>query len=175
MPHVLTDVARALMQSRIHTFALYLLSNIPGFPPIIQTVNILGITAIMGSIVMIDLKVLGLALPGQRTSEVVHRLMPWMWWALPVNAISGLTLVLARPLRYAVNPVFGLKFTMLVPAVLLAGVFHLAYTKDRQFWERSPGRRASAKVIAILSLLLWIGVVFAGRWIAYADYFFDME
>jgi hypothetical protein len=163
------------MQSPLHTFALYLLSNVPGFPPIIQTVHILGVTAVMGSIVMIDLKVLGLALPSQSTRELVHRLMPWLWYGLPVQAISGLTLVLARPLRYAVNPVFGLKFTMLAPAIVLAAVFHLATIKDPYFWERSLGRRASARIIAGLSLLLWIGVVFAGRWIAYADYFFVME
>ncbi len=175
MPQVLSDVARALMQSPLHTFALYLLSNVPGFPPIIQTVHILGVTAVMGSIVMIDLKVLGLALPGQGTRELVRRLMPWLWYGLPVQAISGLTLVLARPLRYAVNPVFGLKFTMLAPAIVLAAVFHLATIRDPYFWERSLGRRASARVIAALSLLLWIGVVFAGRWIAYADYFFVME
>jgi hypothetical protein len=175
MPHVLTDVARALMQSRIHAVALYLLSNVPGFPPIIQTVHILGITAVMSSIVMIDLKVLGLALPSQSVGELVRRVMPWMWWALPVQAISGLVLVLARPLRYAVNPVFGLKFTMMIPAVLLAAVFHIGCISDPYFWERSLGRRATAKIIAGLSLLLWIGVVFAGRWIAYADYFFTME
>ena len=101
--------------------------------------------------------------------------MPWMWWALPVQAISGLVLVMARPLRYAINPIFGLKFTMLTPAILLAAVFHLASMKDSYFWERSLGRRATARIIAGLSLLLWIGVVFAGRWIAYADYFFAME
>jgi hypothetical protein len=175
MPEVLTDVARALMQSRIHGYALYLLSNVPGFPPLIQTVHILGITAVMGSIVMIDLKVLGLALPSQSTGELVRRAMPWFWSALPILALSGLTLVLARPLRYAVNPVFGLKFTMLAPAVLLAAVFHLASVRDPSFWERSRARRASAKVMAGLSLLLWIGVVMAGRWIAYADYLFAME
>jgi hypothetical protein len=175
MPHVLTDIARALMQSRIHSVALYLLSNVPGFPPIIQTVHILGIAAVMGSIVIIDLKVLGLALPSQRTGELVRRVMPWLWCALPVLAVSGLVLVLARPARYAVNPVFGLKFTMLVPAVVLAAVLQLAGRRDPDFWERSPGRRASARIIAGLSLLLWIGVVLAGRWIAYADYFFAME
>jgi hypothetical protein len=175
MPHVLTDIARALMQSRVHALALYLLSNVPGFPPVIQTVHILGVTAVMGSIVMLDLKVLGLALPSQSTGELVRRVMPWMWWALPVQAVSGLVLVLARPLRYAVNPVFGLKFTVMIPAILLAAIFHLASIKDPYFWERSPGRRATAKVIAGLSLVLWICVVFAGRWIAYADYFFAME
>jgi hypothetical protein len=175
MPHVLTDVARSLMQSRLHEFALYLLSNVPGFPPVIQTIHILGITAVMGSIVMLDLKVLGLALPSQSVGELVRRVMPWLWWALPVLAISGLVLVLARPLRYAINPVFGLKFAMLAPAIVLAAVFHLACIKDPYFWERSLGRRSSAKIIAGLSLVLWIGVVFAGRWIAYADYFFAME
>jgi hypothetical protein len=175
MPHVLTDVAGALMKSPIHTFALYLLSAARGIPPIIQTFHILGITAVMASIVMIDLKVLGLALPSQRTGELIRRVMPWMWWALPIQAVSGLTFVFARPLRYAVNPVFGLKFTMLAPAILLAAVFHLACLRDVDFWERSPGRRVSAKVIAGVSLLLWLGVVLAGRWIAYADYLFTME
>jgi hypothetical protein len=175
LPQGLVDVARALLESPIHRLALYLLTNLPGFPPIVQTIHILGIAAVMGSIVMIDLKVLGLALPSQNTAELTRRLMPWMWAALPFLAASGLMFVFARPLRYAVNPVFGLKFTMLTPALMLAGLFHAASIKDALFWERSRGRRVSARIIAGISLLLWIGVVMAGRWIAYADYLFPTE
>lgn len=151
---------------------MYLLAQVPGFPPIIQTVHILSVSAVMGSIVLIDLKVLGLALPSQSTGELVRRLMPWTWWALPTLAVSGLVFVFAQPHRYVVNPVFGLKFAMLAPAIILATLFQRATVKDVRFWEASRGRRASAKLIAALSLLLWIGVVMAGRWIAYADYLF---
>jgi hypothetical protein len=129
----------------------------------------------MGSVVLIDLKVIGLALPSQSTSELVGRLMPWTWWALPVLAVSGLVFVFAQPHRYVVNPVFGLKFAMLTPAVMLAVVFQRATAKDARFWERSRARRASARLMAAISLLLWIGVVMAGRWIAYADYLFPVE
>jgi hypothetical protein len=175
MPDALVDAARALIGSPLNTLAVYLLTNVPGFPPIIQTVHILSVAAVMGSIVMIDLKVLGMALRSQSTPELVKRMMPWMWGALPLLAISGLVFVFARPMRYAVNPVFGLKFTMLVPAVALAGLFHAAAARDREFWERSAGRRAAAKAVAAASLLLWVGVVLAGRWIAYADYLFPPE
>jgi hypothetical protein len=171
----LDNLARVLAASPLHSAVLYLLGNVPGFPPIVQTVHLLGISAVMGSIVLIDLRVLGLALPSQRTGELVRRLMPWTWCALPFLAVSGFVFILARPASYFVNPIFRLKFSMLVPAVLLALVFHRATSSDADFWERTPGRRASARVIAALSLLLWVGVVFAGRWIAYVDYLFPVE
>jgi uncharacterized protein DUF6644 len=172
MTHALADIARALAESPINTLATYLLREVPGFPPIVQTVHILSITAIMGSVVLIDLRVLGLALPSQSTTELVRRLMPWTWWALPVLASSGLVFVCARPARYLSNPVFGLKFAMLAPAIILAVVFQRGNAKGAHFWEQSRGRRRLARTIAACSLLLWIGVVMAGRWIAYADYLF---
>ena len=172
MVHGLADLARALAQTRIHALALYLLGHVPGFPPIVQTVHILSVSVVMGSIVLIDLKVLGLALPSQSASELVRRLMPWTWCALPALAASGLVFIFARPNRYLVNPVFGLKFAMLAPALILAVVFQRAWAKDAQFWEVSRVRLWSARIVAALSLLLWVGVAMAGRWIAYADYLF---
>lgn len=172
MSQALADVARALAASPINKLAVYLLSEVPGFPPIVQTVHILSIAAIMGSVVLIDLRVLGLALPSQSTAELVRRLMPWTWWALPVLAVSGLVFVCAQPARYLSNPVFGLKFAMLAPAIIFAAVFQWGNARDASFWERSRGRSTSARAIAAFSLLLWVGVVMAGRWIAYADYLF---
>src|SRR5688572_29612453 len=113
MTQVLADVTRALDASPINNLAMYLLNEVPGFAPILQTVHLLSITAIMGSVVLIALRVLGLALPSQSTTELVRRLMPWTWCALPVLAGSGLVFICARPTRYLFNPVFGLKFAML--------------------------------------------------------------
>jgi hypothetical protein len=149
----------------VHTFTLYLLSNVPGFPPIVQTIHLLSIAAVMGSVVMIDLKVLGLALPSQSTAELVRRLLPWTWFALPLLALSGLVFVFAQPHRYFANPIFQIKFALLVPAIATAAAFH----------RRPEAEGGLAKVLAALSLFLWIGVVMAGRWIAYVDYLRPVE
>jgi hypothetical protein len=172
MTDALDGLARAMSASPIHPLVLNLLSNVPGFPPLVQTVHLLSISAVMGSIVLIDLKVLGLALPSQPTGDLVRRLMPWMWSSLPLLALSGMVFIFARPASYFVNPVFRAKFTLLPMALVLALVFHLAVRRDLDFWERSRGRRLSARLIAAVSLVLWIGVALAGRWIAYADYLF---
>jgi len=58
MPHSLQELARALVGSPPNRLSLYLLGNVPGFPPMIQTVHLLSIAAVMGSIVLINLRVL---------------------------------------------------------------------------------------------------------------------
>lgn len=168
-------VASALVDSQAREVAVYLLGNVPGLPPIAQSLHILGIAVVMGSIVMVDLKLLGLAVPTQNVSEMIRRLMPWTWWALSLNAVTGLLFVLARPNRYFYNPVAEWKFSMLVPAVALAFILHRLNSRERDYWERSSGRRISARILAVVSLVLWTGVVLAGRWIAYSDYLFFYE
>jgi cytochrome bd-type quinol oxidase subunit 2 len=146
---------------------VYLLSNVPGLPPIVQTFHLLGIAVIMSSVVLLDLRILGLALPSQDVQELTRRVMPWVWWTLPVMLLSGSMFVFARPRRYFTNPIFGLKFALLVPAIALAAVLHFVSVRKPDSW--------STKVVAALSLLLWVGVVLAGRWIAYVDYLFPEE
>ena len=149
----------------LHGLARELLSTVPGAPPIVQTVHLLSIAAIMGSIVLVDLRVLGLALPSQPPRDLIRRLLPWTWAALPLLAISGLVFVFAQPHRYFANPVFQWKFTLLAPAVALAAAVHRLELADG--WL--------ARGIAALSLALWVAIVLAGRWIAYVDYLMPLE
>ncbi len=172
MHQTLVDLANMMAASPLGPLTRNLLRNVRGFAPIIQTVHILSVAAVMGSVVLVNLRVLGLALPSQPASELTRRLMPWTWWALLSLATSGLISLFARPQRYLLNPVFGIKFSLLAPAVVLAVVFHAATSKDARFWEITRARRVSARLIAACSLVLWIGVAMAGRWIAYADYLF---
>ena len=151
----------------MHDTVVYLLSNVPGLPPIVQTFHLLGIAVIMSSVVLLDLRILGLALPSQDVQELTRRVMPWVWWTLPVMLLSGSMFVIARPRRYFTNPIFGLKFALLVPAIALAAVLHLVSVRNPDAW--------GTKVLAAISLLLWICVVLAGRWIAYVDYLFPEE
>ena len=78
----------------------------------------------VGSIVMVDLRFLGLALRGHNVSEMIRRLLPWTWYALAVNFATGMLFVLARPIRYFYNPVATFKFSLLL---LAAGLAFLVY------------------------------------------------
>jgi hypothetical protein len=165
-------VAAWLAGSQAQEAAVYLLGNVPGLPPIAQSLHIIGIAVVMSSTVMIHLRILGLAAPSQQVSEMIGRLMPWTWWALLVNAITGLLFVVGRPNRYFFNPVFGWKFMCLVPAVVIALVIYRMNQHEPGYWERTAARLISARLMAVVSLLLWVGVVLAGRWIAYTDYLY---
>ena len=172
MDAVFLTLAEAIDGGALQAGALWALRSIPGFPPIIQTVHILGIAVVMGSVVLLDLRILGLAVPSQKITEMTNRLMPWLWWALASNLISGAFFLFGRPIRYFNNPIFGWKVSFLIPAVLLALFFHMMNNREEGYWESSSKRLWSARAIALLSLFLWIMVAMAGRWIAYAEYIY---
>lgn len=172
MPEFFTSIGGLIAGSFLQDGALWALRNIPGFPPIIQTVHILGIAVVMGSVVMLDLRILGLAVPSQKISEMTRRLMPWLWWALASNFVSGAFFLFARPNRYFNNPVFGWKVSFLIPAILLTLLFYAMNQWQQDYWELNAQRLWTARGIALLSLGLWIMVAMAGRWIAYAEYIY---
>ncbi len=169
---MLTDISESIANSELRTWIIYLLSNVPGLPPIVQTVHILAIGVVMGSIVFVNLRILGLAVPGQSSAEIIKRLMPFTWWALLPLIASGLVFVIARPNRYFYNPVFGIKFALLIPALILALCLYLPNRREPGFWDEPGIRRGLVHSISLISIVLWVGIMMAGRWIAYSDYLF---
>ncbi len=166
-------LAQTLAESPTREWMVYLLGNVPGLPPIAQSFHIMGIAAVVGSIVMVDLRFLGIALRGHDVSEMIRRLLPWTWCALAVNFASGMLFVLARPVRYFYNPVATFKFSLLLLAVGLAFLIYWKNRKEHGYWEESEDRLLVARLIAGVSLLAWIGIMMAGRWIAYSEYITD--
>jgi hypothetical protein len=168
MMATLGNFAQSVAASPLHDYAVHWLRTVPGLPPIVQTVHILSIACIVGSAMMIDLRVLGLAVPSQNPAEMARRLMPWMWFALVSLFFSGAMFLVARPVRYFANPVFAIKFALLIPAVALSALL-AGFLKSRVTVS------TSLRITATLSLISWLGVIFAGRWIAYSDYLFPPD
>lgn len=149
--------------------ALWSLRTIPGFPPIIQTFHILGIAVVMGSAVLLNLRILGLAFASQQIGELSKRVTPWFWTALASNVFSGAFFVLGRPNRYFNNPVFLWKMGFLLCAIALLVVTLQLYKRAPEAWEQAQKKWLSHS-LAGLSILAWILVCFGGRWIAYLEY-----
>jgi hypothetical protein len=137
--------------------------------PTVQTVHILAVAAVMASILMIDLRLLGVLGREQPVARVSERFRPVIWWTLPILLASGILMIIGEPVRSIENPIFQLKMALLVTAIIVTLSYQVPLGRDPAFWDLTGSRRGVARIIAVLSLLLWVGIVFAGRWIAYFD------
>jgi hypothetical protein len=136
--------------------------------PAVQTIHIVSIALVMSSAVMVGFRVFGWIAAGEPASDVARRFLPVIWWCLPVLLVTGATLIIAEPGRSLTNPVFLTKMLLLLGGIALTFAYQQGLRSDITFWERSPARRRAAIVGAALALSIWTGIVFAGRWIAYA-------
>ena len=136
----------------------------------VQTVHILSIAIVMSSVIMVDLRLMGLMGLSQSISGMTRRFIPWVWWALVALLLSGAVLITAEPRRDLLNPVFQAKMALLVVAIIVTVVFQATVRRNMEFWDLSPGKRTGAWVTAVVSLLVWTAIVGCGRWIAYVEH-----
>jgi hypothetical protein len=136
--------------------------------PTVQSVHILAIAVVMSGILMLDLRLLRAVGRDQSVHSFTERYLPWVWWSLLVLLCTGASLIVGEPRRSLQNAVFVLKMGMVLAASALTLLIQIPLRRDHDFWEL-PGRRPVAVVIALVSLAIWASIVFAGRWIAYAQ------
>lgn len=130
--------------------------------PIIQVFHISALSAATGAILMTNLRLFNSAGAGVSFADTHRRYAPWIWWSLVVLVVSGLLMIIAEPVRELVNPIFWIKMVL---AVVL-GVSIVTYLKTVA--RNDAGVAPSGKGIAILIVVVWIAMIFCGRWIAYA-------
>jgi hypothetical protein len=133
--------------------------------PIVEIVHIVGFVVLVGAAVMFDLRLLGLSRAVPASLMARHHL-PWARAALVLVLPSGFLMFIAHATEFAANPAFRLKLLFLVLAALNALVFHRGAFRSVSGWDASRVP-APARAAAVASLLLWVGVIAAGRLLAY--------
>ena len=147
--------------------ALWLQSHflaIPGF----QTIHILSIAMLFGSVLMLNLRVLGIKGTDQSIANTFRRYRAWTWWSLAALVASGVILLISEPVRNMVNSVFWLKMIALACAVVVSIWFQNSVRRNMSQLEVSPHGSASIRVGAWAVIILWLVVMVGGRWIAYS-------
>jgi Family of unknown function (DUF6644) len=134
--------------------------------PIVEIVHIVGFVVLVGAAVMFDLRLLGVS-PGLRASAMAQHHLPWSRVALALVVPSGVLMFMAHATEFAANPAFRMKLILLAAAGLNALVFHRGAFRSVTAWEAHAPVPGRARAAAIVSLLLWVGVISAGRLIAY--------
>ncbi len=134
---------------------------------IIESIHVWAMAVFFGSVAMFDLRLLGWTMRKVPVSEVVRRLQPWTIAAFVIMVISGTLLFFAMPLRSYQNIFFRGKMLLLLLAGLNVWLFHSRVFPSVTAWDLEGVPPRAARVAGALSLVLWIGVVFSGRMIAY--------
>ena len=134
--------------------------------PGVQSVHIIGIAVIIGSLFLIVLRVLGYAGTDQTLRQTTDRFGPWLLGALALQLVTGIVMIVAEPVRELVNFSFWTKMAFVAVATVLSGIFLLTFPTHEQQWEILLTRR-SVKSLVILTFLIFLCIVVLGRLIAY--------
>ena len=135
--------------------------------PTIETVHVLALTLVVGSIAMLDLRILGVTTRNLTVMQLSDEVLPWTWGAFVVAALSGALMFTSAASKYYANIPFRMKLVLLAAAGVNMAIFHVTAYRAVHDWGHTLPSPRPARIAATLSLLFWIGVVFAGRWIGF--------
>jgi uncharacterized membrane protein YhdT len=131
---------------------------------VIESLHLLGLSVIGGSVLIVDLRLLGLGLRHQRIKDLARDAQPWLNRSLAVMLITGVGLFLSEPTKCYYSSPFWFKMWSLALAITFA------YTVRRKVIFADEGRVGplACTVVGLVSLALWLGVGGAGRWIGFS-------
>jgi hypothetical protein len=135
--------------------------------PAIELVHLFGLVTLLATMLAFDLRLMDLWLRRWPVSLLMKRLLPWTWTAFCIMVGTGMGLFASDPLRFFDNTSFRIKLALIALAGANALAFQLTSLRGLSRWDRDVEPPRGAKIAGVVSIMLWFGVVAAGRWIAF--------
>jgi hypothetical protein len=135
--------------------------------PLIESFHVIGLTMVFGTIAVFDLRLLGLASVRRPFATVASEVTKWTWAAFGLTAVTGVLMFITNPVAYYQNLQFRFKMSLLVLAGLNMLIFNMKTSRSLHRWNRDKAAPLSGRLAGAFSLLLWIGVIFLGRWVGF--------
>ena len=135
--------------------------------PLLEATHVAAVMLVVGSIALMDLRLLGWSSPRLRVTQISRESLPWTWAAFAVAVVSGSVMMSGEAGGYAANAQFQAKMAMLAAAGLNMLVFHGFVWRRVGSWDQTAPPPPAARIAGALSLILWIGVVVTGRWVGW--------
>ena len=134
--------------------------------PTVESVHVIAITTVIGTVALMDLRLLGLVSTASKVTEVEHDTLRWTWGAFGLAVVTGGLLFISKATTYMVNPYFIWKMVLILLAGVNMAVFHVFTWPTVANWDASTTPRP-ARLAGGLSLGLWLTVVFLARMIGF--------
>lgn len=134
--------------------------------PWVESTHVMFTAAVVGSILAVDARLLGMGLKHLRITYVSKRILPLTWIAFAGAATTGSMLFMANATNYIHNTPFLVKMCLLAVLGLNMLYFHLVTFRNVDQWD--TGRpSAGARTAGMISTVLWLAVIAFGRWIGF--------
>lgn len=153
--HTLIRIGEALQDNSL----IVTLNSVGWMAATLEIVHYFGMFVLVGTIAIVDLRVMGLAGQQQSATRLAQRLFPWMWAGLALNFLSGFVMFAGIAASYIPDPTFHLKMWVILAAL----IFGIVVQWKVPAWDRSAAMPIGAKLVAAISLLLWLGAILAGN------------
>jgi uncharacterized membrane protein len=138
--------------------------------PIIESVHVISFTLVVGTIAIIDLRLLGLASTQRSFRRMSSDILKWTWAAFALAVVTGVMMFTTNARVYYHNPFFRAKMILLVLAGLNMAIFELTAGRTIHTWDTAPSPPRLGKAVAVTSLVLWISIIFMGRIIGFTTH-----
>jgi uncharacterized membrane protein len=135
--------------------------------PTLETIHVIFLVSVLGTIFVVDLRMLGWTSNRFALTAVAKDTLPWTWGAFIGAAITGTLLWVSKASDYMHNPYFLLKMATMALAGLNMMYFHFITWRTVEHWDKDATMPSSVKIGAALSIVFWLGVVFFGRAIGF--------
>jgi uncharacterized protein DUF6644 len=159
IPEFLASLEASGLAARIRN-SLYLF-------PLIESSHVIGLTMVFGTIAIIDLRLLGLASARRPYTRVASDILKWTWAAFALTVTTGLLMFITNAGVYYHNFYFRSKMAMLALAGINVVIFELTAARSVHRWDKDAAAPLVGRTVAAVSLLIWISVIFLGRWIGF--------
>jgi len=160
-------VLEAFLQTLQNTAVATAIREDGGYFPWIECVHVLSLTLVIGSIAIVDLRLIGIASRDRSVAQISAVVLPITWCAFACAAITGALLFSSNALAYAHNVYLQAKLALLVLAGINMTVYHLFLSRDAAQWGMPQRTALQARIVGAVSLSLWIAIVACGRWIGF--------
>jgi len=135
--------------------------------PWIEAIHVLAVTLVIGSIALVDLRLIGIRALNRAISNISKELLPITWMAFLAAAITGAILFTSNALSYSQNFYFISKIILLGLAGINMMCFQFIIGKNLDSWNHYQQLPIAARIAGSISLTLWISIIFCGRWIGF--------
>ena len=142
--------------------------------PLIESCHVIGLAVVFGTAVILDFRLLGIASSSRPFSLIKSDVLKWVWGAFILTVFTGTLMFTTNATVYFGNFFFRTKVLLLVLAGINMLVFELTTGRRAEDWDTGTTPR-TAKAAAVLSLVLWVGIIFMGRWIGYTTLDTEVE
>lgn len=135
--------------------------------PWIEFAHVVAITSVFGLILVVDLRLLGLAGGNYPVTSLSRSLVPVTWVAFVLAVITGSLLFISNPVNYFGNSFFRAKMILILVAGINMLIFHFWTMRDVASWDSDPKPPLSVRAAGLISIGLWVTIIACGRWIGF--------